>query len=266
MKSADLKLTLKPWVRNLLAIWQDFTDRKIIPSVQIFWTMGNEFLFEEIEKAREVVKSLDEHPIVYYPGIGNIGRAGLDLIYPLAVTDFSKLIAVDRGPYDGEVQNYEKFIQAVALNLSLVSEINQEEISFQMVSENEFKAFFTFEGLKREVHFFANFDATRKYPSMLQDGYQALFTRRTNVLFMKKVANSIPAQLRDEFMNFLVPGGIVIFQEIMGIDENELEFIERIGERKAWLGTNFEHILLGKEDLNVKKCVEQLICFRKRLD
>jgi hypothetical protein len=164
MEDRELKLTLKSWARNLLSVWRLLANGKLVPSPQFLWQIGSEDLFREIEMAREIVKSISPSPIVYYPGVGNIGRAGLDIIYPLTVTDFSELIAVDTGPYGSDQYNYERFIQAVTLNLSLVGAIEQEEIIFRKEGDDEFRAAFPFEDRQRELHFFSNFDATLKYP------------------------------------------------------------------------------------------------------
>ena len=219
MKDRELPLTLKSWARNLLSLWHSFLDLKIIPSPQFFWQMGDEQLFSELELAREMVKSVVPNPVVYYPGIGNIGKAGIDLIYPLAATDFSRLVAVDTGPYGYDPHSYERFVQAVTLNLALVSAVDQEKIDFQKINDNEFKAFFSFEERLRELHFFANFDATLKYPQTLENGFQVFFTRKTNSLFRHNTQNSIPESLHDGFMNFLAKNGLGIFQEIVGFNE-----------------------------------------------
>ena len=260
MEDRELKLTLKSWARNLLSVWQFLANNKLVPSSQFFWQIGGKDLFREIELAREIVQSINPNPIVYYPGIGNIGRAGLDIIYPLAVTDFSKLIGADIGPYKPDPHNYERFVQAVSLNLSLIGTIEQEEIAFQKIGDDEFRTIFPFEGRQRELHLFSNFDATLKYPTELKNGFQAFFTRRTNGLFCRNAVGSISEHLRAELMNFLTGNGLVIFQEIMGHDKN-LEFKERVAERKLWLGDNFEFAPLG---LKMHKSWERLMCFRKK--
>lgn len=251
-------LAQKPWVRKLIAQYDDLRFRRLLPCPPwAFWTVsGGDSLFFDIQKVREEVGCLAQNPVVYYAGCGNIGRLNIDIIYPLLATNFSKLVAADIGPREPG-SSFNKFIQAVTLNLSFIDEIDQERISFKQFRKNKFLARFVYEGIPREIHFYAQFDATLNWPEELEEGYQAFFTRKANALFAPTYTSRIPEAVRDGFLKHLAPGGLLVFQEIV---RSNSDFRQRILELKNWLGDGYE---LCRVSQNNDYLFEKLSCFKK---
>ena len=248
--------TMKPWVRNLIALFLNWRSRELVPHV--FQALsGGERAFSDIQRVRNMAHESVPRPKVYYVGIGNIGSLNLDLLYPLLATDFSELTAVDMGPRQSGLF-FDKFIQAVTLNLSLVDEINQEEISFSMLSEDIFSAGFIYDGMSRRVNMHINFDATASLPPELSRGYQVLFTRRTNALFAPGFINAIPEETKNAMLSFLAPQGLAVFQELVG---DEWDIQHRTGELLRWLGDDFEVKFASADG---EPSYDKIMCFGRK--
>jgi len=251
-------INYKPWVLNLIKLFYDWQARGYpdFPPY-IFWNIsGGEEFFEDLGRLKTEIKKSHPFPSVYYIGMGNISRLNLDLIYPLLITDFSKLVAVDIEPRE-EGLFFEKFIQSVTLNLAMVDEIEQSNIAFEKISEKRFGIKFLYEDRERELDLSVQFDATKNFPEKLKNGYDILFTRRANSLFWKNSISSIPEAVKDEFAGLLKIGGIAIFQEIVG---DRVDFKKRIKEQKEWLGRDFKLCFASRATDSLS---EKLTCFKK---
>lgn len=244
----------KDWVQNIIDLSGQGRKNEFIPHV--FWALGvTERTFTQAERTKDIIAGLTANPVVYYFGAGSIARLNIDIIYPLAATDFSLLFAVDREPRDANSGDlYPKFIQSVTLNLSLIDEIRQEDIFFEKLTHCEFRAVFDYEKISREVRFFSCFDATRNSPAMISGGYHVLFTRRTGSLF-----SLFNTEVREYVLRHLCRGGMAIFQELVS---DQMDIGEKAIERQRWLGESFENIL-NESALIKEGFADELICFKK---
>lgn len=255
----DEVLVSKPWIRKIIEMSAAPVFNRGVFASQAFWVLGvDEETFRELEQTRLKIIKVFPDPIVYYFGIGNIWRVGIDLIYPLLATDFAKLIATDLWPEDIDPKDpalFAKFIQSVTLNLVLVNEIDQEEIEFEMVNDRCFRARFIYQEKEREIIFYPKFDATRYLPREIEAGFDVLFTRHTGLVFFN-MRNSV----RRDILDFLSLGGFTIFQETVP-DKNNL--LEKIKQRKQVLGENFSGIIF---ELNSEEpfLADRLMCFIKK--
>lgn len=262
----EIPLLLRPLIQHMLNIPALCKEGKMGASMQSLWALLSKRIILEAEKVQEIIGRSFPNPIVYYIGIGNIERLNLDILAPLVVTDFSRLIGVDIGPYKKEESYYEDFIRALTLNLAVVNEINQEKISFEKLGNTKFSARFPYRGLTREVLFYAKFDAGVSFPEELGAGFQVFFTRQTNDLFCRLSRGKIPENIRDQIMNLLDSRGLAIFQEIVGLDEDNSEFKKSFQGRLEWLGKEFKSLSIKIDESQLAVfSFERLICFRKKL-